>query len=106
MAAYFGAIPHWLYFPPLRRNGPAWYKVAAGSSGIATGAALLGLVIAVWMYSPSKRYRYEGAPSAIPYSGWKRWHTIIGLLVGVSAVTWAFSGLLSMEPFQPREESA
>jgi len=106
IAAYFGAIPHWLYFPPLRRNGPAWNKVILWSSGIATFAALLGLIIAVWMYSPSKRYRYAGAASSIPYSGWKRWHAIIGLIVGVGAVTWAFSGLLSMEPFAPREESA
>jgi len=106
IAAYFGAIPHWLYFTPLRRNGPLWNKVVIWSSGIATCAALLGLIIAVWMYSPSKRYRYAGAASSIPYAGWKRWHTIIGLIAGAGAVTWAFSGLLSMEPFQAREESA
>ena len=107
VAAYFGAIPHWLYFPPLRRNGPAWNRVVIWSSGIATFAALIGLVVAVWVYSPSKRYRYAGAPSSIPYGGWwKRWHMIVGLMAGVGAVTWAFSGLLSMEPFQAREESA
>jgi len=53
VGAYFGAIPHWLYFTPLRRNGPLWSKVVIWSSGIATVAALLGLVVAVWMYSPS-----------------------------------------------------
>jgi hypothetical protein len=104
VAAYFGAIPHWLYFPPLRRNGPAWSKVVTWSSGIATCAALLGVVIGVWMYSPSKRYRYAGAPASIPYSGWKRWHMIIGLIVGIGAVTWAFSGMLSMEPFPSSDD--
>jgi hypothetical protein len=104
VGAYFGAIPHWLYFPPLRRNGPAWNKVVIWSSGVATFAAILGVVIGVWMYSPSKRYRYAGAATSIPYSGWKRWHTIIGLIVGVGAVTWAFSGLLSMEPFPERND--
>src|SRR5262245_14935573 len=104
IGAYFGAIPHWLYFTPLRRNGPAWSKVVIWSSGIATFSAILGVVVAVWMYSPSKRYRYAGAPTSIPYSGWKRWHTIIGLVVGVGAVTWAFSGLLSMEPFPERDD--
>jgi len=104
IGAYFGAIPHWLYFTPLRRNGPAWSKVVIWSSGIATFSAILGVVVAVWMYSPSKRYRYAGAPTSIPYSGWKRWHTIIGLIVGVGAVTWAFSGLLSMEPFPERDD--
>jgi hypothetical protein len=56
-------------------------------------------VIAVWMLSPSKRYRNAGAPTSIPYRGWKRWHTIIGLVFGILAMTWAFSGLLSMGPF-------
>ena len=104
LAAYFGAIPHWLYFTPLRRNGPAWNNVVVWSSGIATVAAILGMVIGVWMYSPSKRYRRDGAPTSIPYRGWKRWHAIIGLIVGAGAVTWAFSGLLSMEPFPERDD--
>lgn len=103
LAAYLGAIPHWLYFPPLRRNGPRWNTVVIWSSGVATFAAVLGLVVGVWMYSP-KRYRRDGAPTSIPYRGWKRWHTIIGLLSGAGAVTWAFSGLLSMEPFPQRED--
>lgn len=97
--AYLGAIPHWFYFTPLRKHGPTWSRVVIWSSGIGTGAALLGMVIAVWMYSPSKRYRYEGAPTSIPYRGQKRLHTIFGLLFGLGAVTWAFSGMLSMEPF-------
>ncbi len=106
IGAYFGAIPHWLYFTPLRRNGALWNRVIIWSSSIATVAACLGLVIGVWMYSPSKRYRFAGTPSSIPYTGWKRWHTILGLIAGIGAVTWAFSGMLSMEPFAPREEGA
>jgi hypothetical protein len=51
------------------------------------------------MYSPSKRYRYAGAPTSIPYRGQKRWHTLFGLLFGAGAVTWVFSGMLSMDPF-------
>jgi hypothetical protein len=106
ISAYFGAIPHWLYFPPLRRNGPMWNRVVIWSSGVATFAGLLGMIIGVWMYSPSKRYKYGGAPASIPYAGWwKRWHMIVGLLAGAGAVTWAFSGLLSMEPFPQRDDS-
>jgi hypothetical protein len=58
------------------------------------------------MYSPSKRYKYAGAPSSIPYGGWwKRWHMILGLLAGAGAVTWAFSGMLSMEPFPQKDDA-
>ena len=63
------------------------------------GRRLLGVAIGIWMYSPSKRYRYAGAPTSIPYRGQKRWHTLFGLIFGVGAVTWAFSGMLSMDPF-------
>lgn len=98
--AYLGAIPHWLYFTPLRKHQPEWFAFVVWSSAIGTGAALLGIVIAIWMYSPKKKYRYAGQPTSIPYTGQKRWHTIFGLIFGVTAATWAFSGLLSMGPFE------
>src|SRR4029077_15428353 len=97
--AYAGAIPHRLYFTPLRKNGPLWSKIVIWSSGIGAVASLLGVVIGVWMYSASKRYRYDGAPTSIPYRGQKRLHTIFGLIFGVAAATWAFSGMLSMDQF-------
>lgn len=60
------------------------------SSGLATFAAVLGLVVGTWISVPAKR---------IPYSRMKRWHTILGLVFGAVACTWAFSGMLSMDPF-------
>jgi hypothetical protein len=90
--AHLGPIPHWLYYTPLRKNGPLWSKVVIWSSGIATIAALMGLIAGLMMYSPSRRV-------SIPYSGPKRLHHILGLFFGVVASTWAFSGMLSMEPF-------
>ena len=97
--AYLGAIPHWLYFTPLRKHQPEWVRVVVWSSLIGTIAAVIGLVIILWMYSPRKRYRHAGEPTSIPYRGWKRWHAITGLFFGVVTTTWAFSGLLSMGPF-------
>jgi hypothetical protein len=97
--AYLGAIPHWLYFTPLRKHPPQWTSVVVWSSLIGTISALIGLVVIVWMLSPRKRYRHHGQPTSIPYRGWKRWHAIAGLGFGVVTTTWAFSGLLSMGPF-------
>jgi PepSY-associated transmembrane protein len=99
IGAYLGPIPHWFYFTPLRKHGPEWSRVVIWSSGIGTISAILGVVIGLWMYSPSRRYRYAGAPTSIPYRGQKRWHTIFGLVFGVATVTYAFSGMLSMDPF-------
>jgi PepSY-associated TM region len=99
LGAYFGAIPHWLYFTPLRKDGLLWARVVIWASGLATFSAFIGLVVGVWMYSPSLRYRHDGVASAIPYRGQKRLHTILGLFFGLLACTWAFSGMLSLDPF-------
>jgi len=99
LGAYLGPIPHWFYITPLRKHGPEWSRVVVWSSGIGTVAAILGVVVGAWMYSPSRRYRRDGAPSGIPYRGQKRWHMVLGLVFGIATITWAFSGMLSMDPF-------
>jgi hypothetical protein len=105
IGAYLGPIPHWLYFTPLRSHQLAWTRVVIWVSGISTVAAGLGIVIGLWMYSPAKRHRYGGVPSSIPYRGQKRWHMVLGLIFGLGAATWAFSGMLSMDPFPALRES-
>lgn len=104
--AYLGAIPHWFYFTPLRKHQPEWSRFVIWTSGAGAIAALLGIAIGIWMYSPSKRYRYQGAATSLPYRGQKRWHAIFGLIFGLGAVTWAFSGMLSMDPFPTRTGGA
>jgi PepSY-associated TM region len=98
IGAYLGPIPHWLYFTPLRRHQAAWSRVVIWTSGLATIAAALGLVVGVWTFSPARRYRVDGAPARVPYRAQKRWHMVLGLVFGAGAVTWAFSGMLSMDP--------
>ena len=102
LGAYLGPIPHWFYFTPLRKHGAAWSRVVIWSSAIGSVAALLGVIVGLWMYSPRKAYRYNGAPARLPYRGQKRWHAVLGLIFGLGAVTWAFSGMLSMDPFPSR----
>jgi len=99
LGAYFGAIPHWLYFTNLRRNGSFWSHVVIWLSGAGTAMSILGLIAGVWLYSPTKRYRYPNGASSVPFRGQKRWHVIIGLVFGLFTCTWIFSGLLSMGPF-------
>ena len=99
LQAYLGPIPHWLYFTPVRKHTAQWSTFVISSSALGTFAALLGLVVGLWSYSPSKRYRRAGIPARVPYGGYKRWHMVLGLMFGIGAVTWAFSGMLSMEPF-------
>ena len=104
VAAYFGAIPHWLYFTPLRKNGPLWRTTIVWASGIGMLISLLGIVVGIWVYSPRKRYRSPQGSSSFPYIGQKRWHAVFGLMFGLVACTWVFSGLLSLGPFESLTE--
>jgi hypothetical protein len=97
--AHLGPIPHWLYYTPLRTQQKLWTNVVIWSSGIGTVMALMGLMVGISLYSPSKKYRFEGQPSTVPYTGQKRLHMILGLFFGILTCTWAFSGMLSMDPF-------
>jgi len=89
--AWVAAIPHWLYFAPLRLNGSLWTGVVLTISGLGTILTLAGIILGIIQFAPS-------GPSYIPYSGWMRWHYISGLLFGIFTFTWVFSGMLSMQP--------
>ncbi len=96
MLAWIGVIPHWLYFSALRVNQPLWYRIVVWTSAFACVIAVLGLILGVTQFRRQKPFRLA---ASIPYSGWMRWHYITGAVFGVFTLTWAFSGLLSMEPF-------
>jgi hypothetical protein len=83
--AWIAAIPHWLYLTPLRVRDRLWTNVVLWTSGLGTVAVLGGLILAVTQYR-------------VRYSGLMRWHYVSGVTFGIVALTWVFSGWLSMEP--------
>ncbi len=96
---YLGPVVHWLYFTPLRQNGVVWTEVVIWSSLIGCLMCATGLVWGLLRFSPAARFRIKREPMRSPYVGWMKWHHIAGLLFGVVTLTWAYSGLLSMGPF-------
>jgi hypothetical protein len=96
---YLGPVTHWLYFTPLRRNGPVWTQVVIWSSLAGCVMCATGLLWGLWRYSPRRRFRLKRVPSVSPYVGWMKWHHVSGLIFGVLSLTWVYSGLLSMSPF-------
>jgi hypothetical protein len=94
--AWMGVIPHWLYFRPLRVNQPLWYRIVVWTSAAACVLTVLGLILGFTQMRRPKPFRLQ---QAIPYRGWMRWHYVTGVLFGVTTLTFAYSGLLSMEPF-------
>lgn len=95
--AWVSTIPHWLYFTSLRVNQPLWYQIVVWTSGLACVLAVLGLILSLTQFKRVRPFRLQ---AAVPYAGWMRWHYITGAIFGLFTLTWAFSGLLSMEPFE------
>jgi len=96
---YLGPVTHWVYFTPLRRHGSVWFELVVWSSLIGCFLCVTGLVWGVWRLSPTRRFRLKRVRAASPYAGWMKWHHYAGLLFGVVTLTWTYSGLLSMGPF-------
>jgi hypothetical protein len=95
--AWVSTIPHWLYFTALRTNQPLWYRLVVWTSALACVLSVLGLVLGVTQWRKTRPFQLS---AAIPYSGSMRWHYVTGVVFGVFTLTFAFSGLVSMEPWE------
>lgn len=95
---YAGPVMHWFYFTPLRaQRGPLWNNLIVYGSAIGCVLCVLGLVIGIYRFSAARRFKR--GTSMTPYVGWLQWHHYAGLLFGVFTLTWTFSGLLTMTPW-------
>jgi hypothetical protein len=104
--AWVSTIPHWMYFTALRTNQPLWYRFVVWTSALACVLSVLGLVLGVTQFRWPRLRRTaaataasSGLSAAIPYSGSMRWHYVSGVVFGIFTLTFAFSGLVSMEPW-------
>jgi len=88
---WLGAVPHWLYFTPLRKDGALWSNVVIYASLLGVFLTLTGLYVGLRMYGRGKRKS--------PFRGVALWHHWTGLIFGLVTLTWVFSGLASMQPW-------
>jgi hypothetical protein len=96
---YLGPVIHWVYFTPLRRHGSVWTEFVIWSSLIGCLMCATGLLWGLLRFSPAARFRIRRVPAHSPYVGMMKWHHYAGLFFGVVTLTWVYSGLLSMGPF-------
>ena len=96
LLAWLGAIPHWLYFLPLRADTALWSATVIGLASVGVIFVALGLVL---MFTQLRWRHWPNLLRAIPYHGLMKWHYMLGIGFGWCVLTWAFSGLLSMEPY-------
>jgi len=94
---WLGAIPHWIYFSPIRRDQELWRQSVMWLSGPLTIGAITGLWIGVLRLRVRRPY---SRGRVTPYRGWMKWHHVGGLVGGVFLTAWIASGWLSVNPFQ------
>ena len=100
--AWIGAIPHWFYFTTLRVNQPAWYWTIVVLSTIGCIITALGVMLTFTQFRRSRPFDLK---KSIHYRGLMCWHYLTGTFFGLLALTWLFSGLLSMDPFDWNSET-
>jgi hypothetical protein len=55
-----------------------------------------GLVVGVWRFGMTARFRQRGKYSHSPYHGWMKWHHYAGLIFGLITFTWMISGAVDV----------
>lgn len=91
--AWLGAIPHWVYFTLLRQHQNLWTKFVIWSASIGCVMCLLGMVTAIFVGARQRKQGFFRNPYK---KRWYRWHFVSGLVFGFFAITFAFSGVMSM----------
>ncbi len=103
LLAWIGAIPHWIYPTELRKHADLWRQVVLWLSGLGSLMCLSGIAVGLWQYRLRMRAPSRTRPrsSRTPYrERWLRWHHYLGLVFGLVAFTWVFSGMLSLDPLR------
>lgn len=92
--AWIGAIPHWMYYTPLRKHQKLWTEIVNWSALLGCLMCITGIIAAISVWWKQRRV---GGFFHCPYrKPWWHWHFILGLLFGWCAITFAFSGYMSM----------
>lgn len=94
---WLGAVPHWVYFSPIRKDQELWRQAVMWLSG----PLVIGAVTGLWIGILRLRVRRPYARGRVsPYRGWMKWHHLGGLVGGLFLATWIASGWLSVNPFK------
>ncbi|WP_394831088.1 hypothetical protein LVJ94_31710 [Pendulispora rubella] len=94
--AWFGAIPHWIYFVQVRRHAVFWKWLVIALSTLGACAAFSG--IAVGIARAFRHWARHGQFGPFRKTAFA-WHHGAGLTVGALVFTWLVSGALSLDPF-------
>lgn len=91
---YLGAVAHWIYPTVLRKHWAWWDQTVWWLSLFGIVGVTIGLYLGVLHLIEVQRARKS---LLSPFTGWMRWHHLLGLFSGLFVLSWVFSGWLSMD---------
>ncbi len=93
IGAYFGAIPHWVYFTFIKQNPDLWTWTIIILTSLGSFMVLTGLYVGVDMMMIARKRKKK--PELSPYKKKSyRWHHLLGTFFGIFILAWIFSGLM------------
>lgn len=97
--AWFGAIPHWVYFTFLRQHRDAWVWTIIVLGALGTLMTITGFYLGIEIYVKTRKK----AKASHLYSPFKkkryRWHHFFGTVGGILIILWVFTGMMSVIHF-------
>jgi hypothetical protein len=95
---YAGAWLHWLYMFRGNQFDRHWTDIIIWTSLLGTVMAVIGTWVGVlrWRF----RGRYASASHSPYREAYMYWHHLLGLAFALVTITWALSGLLSVNPWK------
>jgi len=88
-----GYLLHTLFF---FRQEAWWSGLLKTLSWSALVMCVLGVVLGIVRFALTPRFRHRGKDSRSPYTGLMKWHHYAGLIFSLLVLTWAFSGVASL----------
>ncbi len=87
--AWVGALPHYVYITPIRRDAKLWRTIVIWMSGLSTVSVIFGIIIAIRFLLKKHKWHLFKKRS------WQ-WHYSWGLVFGLFMLAFIFSGMMSL----------
>ena len=93
---WLGSTINWIYPLALRENAPLWTQVIVCTYVVGIVSVITGGIVGFMRIRVRNKYR---GTNYSPYTGWMKWHHLLGLFSLIFVSTFIFSGLMSMGPW-------